>query len=58
MRIVQAVCNIFVDIRPFAWRTDWAWRLLLIVLTVLMNVAWTCDVQTAQWASSLLIFAD
>ena len=38
MRIVQSASCIFVG-NPFYWRTDWAWGLPLIVLTVLIHVS-------------------
>jgi hypothetical protein len=38
MRIAQVAFYIFTD-NPFAWRSDWAWGLPLIVLTVLIHVS-------------------
>jgi hypothetical protein len=37
MRIAEAAFNILV-VNPFAWSSDWAWGLPLIVLTVVIHV--------------------
>jgi MFS superfamily sulfate permease-like transporter len=37
MRIAQAAFNVLV-VNPFAWSSDWAWGLPLIVLTVVIHI--------------------